>query len=315
MTCPNCFHALPQAPRASFCPHCGQATKLHAPSFFEFAHDFIHHYVAIDGALWRTLWVLLTKPGRLTTAYLQGQRQRFVLPLRLFLTASFLFFFVAKLLAPPPVDLAKVERAAEQAKAAKQVRSDAAAAAGPTAPAASAAAPSAATIPAASVALPGDVSLSATTDCDKSPDSCSALERRLVEQFKRIGKDRSAQRHAADRIAGAAPYAVLLMLPVFAGLMQLVYRQRRRAYGEHFVFALHLHALWFFAMLAIHVLPSAAMPWIALATLIHSLLAIEHRHAGRWAATLARSVLVMLAYAAVMAVAFLVVIFWAYRPL
>ena len=55
----------------------------------EFLHEFVGHYVALEGTLWRTLGLLLRHPGRLTREYLDGRRRRYVLPLRLYLTASF----------------------------------------------------------------------------------------------------------------------------------------------------------------------------------------------------------------------------------
>lgn len=50
------------------------------------------------GALWRTLAMLLRRPGQLTLEWLQGRRQRWVNPLRLYLSVSFVFFVTAALL-------------------------------------------------------------------------------------------------------------------------------------------------------------------------------------------------------------------------
>ena len=95
LACRNCGA---QAPR-KFCPECGQETTLHPPTLGEFLHEFVGHYVALEGSLWRTLALLLARPGRLTREYLDGRRRRYVLPLRLYLTASFVFFLVLKLVA------------------------------------------------------------------------------------------------------------------------------------------------------------------------------------------------------------------------
>jgi hypothetical protein len=43
-----------------------------------------------------TLALLALQPGKLTVEYLAGRRQRYIIPLRLCLTASFLFFAVAQ---------------------------------------------------------------------------------------------------------------------------------------------------------------------------------------------------------------------------
>lgn len=93
--CPNCGDAL--RPSDRFCSHCGQDTANHPPTLWEFIHEFATHYVALEGALWRTLKALVFHPGFLTTEYLAGRRMRYVLPLRLLLTLGFVFFLLAKL--------------------------------------------------------------------------------------------------------------------------------------------------------------------------------------------------------------------------
>ncbi len=94
-TCPNCQIALPATAR--FCPGCGQETPLHPASMREFIHEFIGHYVALEGPLWRSLGALAVLPGRLTREYFLGRRRRYVQPLRLYLSLSFVFFIVLHL--------------------------------------------------------------------------------------------------------------------------------------------------------------------------------------------------------------------------
>lgn len=45
------------------------------------------------------------------------------------------------------------------------------------------------------------------------------------------------------------PYAVFVLIPLFAVSTSLLYWRRRRCYAEHFLFALHLHAFVFLTML------------------------------------------------------------------
>jgi len=97
--CPNCDQRLPAetALQVAYCPGCGQEAVLHAASMREFIHEFIGHYVALEGPLWRSLWALLFQPGRLTLEYFAGRRRRFVQPLRLYLSLSFVFFIALHL--------------------------------------------------------------------------------------------------------------------------------------------------------------------------------------------------------------------------
>jgi hypothetical protein len=69
---------------------------VHVPSAREFLHEFVGHYVALESKLWKTLALLLFKPGRLTRDYIEGKRARYVLPLRVYLTMSLIFFAVFK---------------------------------------------------------------------------------------------------------------------------------------------------------------------------------------------------------------------------
>jgi hypothetical protein len=87
----HCLNCGAHAP-ASFCQHCGQETHVHVPGAGEYVHEFVGHYVALESKLWKTLALLLFKPGRLTRDYIEGKRVRYVLPLRLYLTLSLIFF-------------------------------------------------------------------------------------------------------------------------------------------------------------------------------------------------------------------------------
>jgi hypothetical protein len=106
--CHNCGAAV----NYHYCALCGQETKLHVPSAGEFIHEFIAHYVALEGRLWKTLANLLFKPGFLTAEYIAGRRVRYVEPLRVYLTLSILFFALLKFVGPPVADFddAKIDR-------------------------------------------------------------------------------------------------------------------------------------------------------------------------------------------------------------
>lgn len=90
--CHNCGAAV----SGKFCPECGQETTLHVASAREFLHEFIGHYVALEGKLWKTLALLVFRPGMLTAEYIAGRRARYVQPLRIYLTLSILFFALLK---------------------------------------------------------------------------------------------------------------------------------------------------------------------------------------------------------------------------
>jgi hypothetical protein len=88
-TCPTCNQAV----ATSYCPTCGER-PLHAHdlSLRGLISQVTQACTNIDGPLLRSLRSLLTRPGFLTEAYLQGQRKPYTLPLQLFLIANVVFF-------------------------------------------------------------------------------------------------------------------------------------------------------------------------------------------------------------------------------
>lgn len=94
--CANCGASLDGA----FCAACGQkATVLRQP-LHQFLGEAFTEYFGFDGRLWTSLRALLLHPGRLTRAYFAGQRVRYLRPLRLYLSATLLFFFLLSVLDP-----------------------------------------------------------------------------------------------------------------------------------------------------------------------------------------------------------------------
>jgi hypothetical protein len=86
--CRNCGGPV----EARYCSRCGQlASNFHRP-FFGLVASSLADTFALDSRLWRSVPMLLFRPGRMTRNYLDGKRARYVPPFRLFLLASVLFF-------------------------------------------------------------------------------------------------------------------------------------------------------------------------------------------------------------------------------
>ena len=98
-TCANCTAAL----IGEFCHACGQSSHVHRSVGHVF-EEFLHGIWHFDSKAWRTLPLLVFRPGRLTRAYTHGQRARFIAPLALFLLSVFLMFFVFSFVGGPNLD-------------------------------------------------------------------------------------------------------------------------------------------------------------------------------------------------------------------
>jgi hypothetical protein len=228
--CPNCRAVV----SGNFCHECGQETVLHPPSTREFLHEFIGHYVALEGKLWKSLLLLLFRPGQLTLEYIKGRRVRYVQPLRLYLTFSLIFFAVAKYTGHDDVP-AQPQRgqapaaAAAHDKAAKKdglVRED----------------------------EPGEIA-EGTVELRKGISNVNA---HWGEQADRFSNMSPAERDKVMRTAFSSyvPYAVFLMMPLFALYLKVLYLGSGRRYGEHLLFALHVHGFAFLALTLLIVTPN-----------------------------------------------------------
>ena len=199
--CLNCGEPL-AVPRPRFCPVCGQETNLRPPRLGEFLQQFGGAYFATEGALWRTLKLLLFKPGELTRQYLGGRRKHYVLPLRLYLTISLAVLLLLRVVAavtieaPGAIELQGAEPASLQ--------------------------------------LDLGVGRAGLQDgvffCTDLPGwLCRRIQRRIDVEPKLFARE---VEQFGLRFVAHLGGAMFLLLPAFALGLQLVYRNRRLRYTE-----------------------------------------------------------------------------------
>ncbi|MCY4744036.1 DUF3667 domain-containing protein [Pelomonas sp. UHG3] len=270
--CRNCHYTL-AVPRPVYCGHCGQETDLHPPSVREMLTEYLGHYVALDGPLWRTLWALICLPGLLTNAYFHGARRRYVLPLRVYLSASFVFFVGWALLPQGPtqfIEAGPSTQAETVVPATTKDRNEA--------PASGASAPRRNT---------------QIGDCDPArPQSCNAVERWVDGAMHKAAQMTLEQWKARAR--ALAPYAMLAMQPVFAALLLLTFAGSGRRYAEHFVFSLHSHSLWFLALLL--AIAASLEGSLLMAVFAHGLVALRRVYGLGWWGALWRGLVLSCLY-------------------
>lgn len=81
----------------NFCPNCGQAVQEYDKPFGFIFYNFLGDFFAFDSRFFKTLFVLIARPGFLTKEYFAGRRVRYAPPFRLFVFVSFLLFFLLQL--------------------------------------------------------------------------------------------------------------------------------------------------------------------------------------------------------------------------
>ncbi len=89
--CLNCGTRL----RGQYCGSCGQRSRNRLISIWQLLREAFGDLLELDSRLWKTLIPLLTRPGQLTKDYLEGRRARYMPPFRTYLVLSVVFFVVA----------------------------------------------------------------------------------------------------------------------------------------------------------------------------------------------------------------------------
>ena len=85
--CLNCGTRL----SGPYCSNCGQKAHVHR-SVRAFFQDFVQGLFNFEGKIWRTLPMLVWRPGEMTRRYIAGGRARFVSPVALYLFTVFAMF-------------------------------------------------------------------------------------------------------------------------------------------------------------------------------------------------------------------------------
>jgi Protein of unknown function (DUF3667) len=271
--CANCGQAF-HAPTPHFCPACGQESRVRAPKLSEFLQQFGGAYLSTEGALWRTLWLLLRRPGELTVQYLRGRRRHYVLPLRLYLTISVVVLLAMRLLAGSSLDQGfKFDLDLRQGN---------------------------------SEVLSFGPGMSAGMKdgqfyCRGYPAwVCKRLQRRLDVDPQGLQVQAA---ELSERAISNVGLAMFFVLPVFAAALKVLYLNRRLRYTEHLVFALHLHAFWFLMLLVVTSGVSGLAGAAALAVPLYAALAMGRVYQDRWWTLLLRGLVLFVLYLTVLGVA------------
>lgn len=83
-----------------FCHNCGNAAHVHR-TLLHLGEELLHGVMHFDSRTWRTLPLLVFRPGRLTREWCLGKRTRYVSPLAIFLFTMFVMFMLLSY-APEP---------------------------------------------------------------------------------------------------------------------------------------------------------------------------------------------------------------------
>ncbi|MCU0421472.1 MAG: DUF3667 domain-containing protein [Bacteroidia bacterium] len=98
--CLNCGNIVEE----HFCGKCGQENIEPRQTFWELMSHFVEDLTHYEGKFWSTVGYLIKRPGFLTVAYLNGKRNRYLPPVRLYIFISFITFLLPHLIPHPYVE-------------------------------------------------------------------------------------------------------------------------------------------------------------------------------------------------------------------
>jgi hypothetical protein len=236
-TCLNCGFAIEDY---NFCPECGQMNNNKHVSVRYFFKDFFDEFFTFDSRFFKSFVPLIRRPGHLTNEYTAGRRVRYVLPLRLYLFVTFLFFLVLS------IDTQFVNVIPEQNFSSKETIEKVLAEEPAT--------------------VPDSLKEKLIAEIDNTfflqkkyvrgkvkigiGAEGSWLHRYLKEKTMRIAKrGKSGLKDVIKEGVNQLPKMIFLLLPMFALILKLVYIRNKIFYIKHLVFALHIHTVIFMVYL------------------------------------------------------------------
>jgi Protein of unknown function (DUF3667) len=331
--CENCGANM----SGPFCAQCGQHAVDYRRSFGRVFADVLDSFLNWDSKFTMSLWLLMSRPWKLTIDFLSGKRVRHMHPLRLYLLISIAFFFAvnywAKSIHADPSKFSDKDRADVAAEIDKEdippelkarIRGaiDAKSLTQPEGQRSSRS-PAATTTPQPSaIASPTQPSASPSSSGDYGPmiqfdkPPSEPFERWLEQRAKeKMGEHGSKMALFIATLFRNLPYMMLCCIPLFALVLKVLYLRKRVFYIDHLIYALHIHSFAYLAIILIvlitiglnRTIPGTfanwmiAVLWIAFATQIF--LSIRRVYRQDWFFTIFKFLLGGFVYLMVLAVA------------
>ena len=261
-----------------YCSQCGQEDHELRVSLKRLARDFLAEHLGLESKVPTTLWTLVSKPGVLTREYLAGRRVRSLLPLRLYLSASVVYFLLLSLpflgqkfnqtLKLTGVDAAAIDSARTEAAS----RSDTSAL---------------------------TIAVSGRRVASPRAKKIERFVNQRLNRFQTMSTEEAVTFFRSSFVR-YMPNAVFLLLPVFTLILYLLYRRTGRFFAEHLIFTLHVHAFAFVVLTLSLFLPSALDIVVATWILVYLYIALRRvygesrrRTAAKFAALLFSYMLIL----------------------
>lgn len=216
--CPNCAYQFSGI--NNYCPNCGQENHNLDVPFSHVVLETLEGTLHFDTKIFRTLKLLLLKPGRLTELFIQNKRASYVPPIRLYVFISFIFFLV----------IAAVS-SREAAKGESEIRIG---------------------------TINSDASVKdnfSFQDLATMPDAAltpkireygfepTAFNKNLARKIGRFSAVSEEERN--HKVFKNVSLLMFALMPLFGLIVQSVYSRHKKNYIQHLIFSIHFHCFAF----------------------------------------------------------------------
>ena len=295
LQCPNCETLLPNA--ENFCPNCGQENHEIIRPASHLWTELMGNLFNIDSRFFRTMKALFLKPGKITREYNAGKRMFYLPPIRIYLLASVVFFLLQSI---------SFNLSDEQVAAIKD-RSD--------------------KNPQDTIQI--NMGMSSLTMTNEEAYNLASLEEEQIDSFL-LESDitpnffsRKMLRQSSRLLNGeinsvtqlisqGLSFGMFLLMPLFALLLMLFYREQQRFYVEHLVFSIHFHGVAFMLM-SLGYLSEIAFEWERMGNLfdliavVYLFLFLKNVYQNSIGKTLLKFLGLLMLYGLLLGIAFLII--------
>jgi hypothetical protein len=224
----------------SFCQHCGQQNLPLKQSLGQLLLVFFGEFFNYDGRFLRSIRLMLSQPGAITLAYLEGKRTSYVNPVRFYLFTSAFYFLVINYLVIPTLETSpgfklpsQVHQSSSEGAAMgffDGLNEGLAAGGGDGTQ--------------IQTEFESFQAFKANQDSLTTEKKATALELRFIEKIyelkEKYGDSTSFTSALGKEVVSRLPQLLLITLPLLALISKLVFFRRKQYwYMDHLVFILH----------------------------------------------------------------------------
>ena len=266
--CPNCgFHTV-----GNYCSECGQKTHLHKETFWGLVMHFVGDYFHYDSKFWLTIKALWFSPGKLTIAYWNKQRMRYIPPVSLYIFISAVYFLLSF-----NSNFHWVNLDLNDAKVVKK-----------------------------------SVITAQKNDVKIAIPHSSEADGFMEKKWNKIKvKYPDVSEFFNEKITHNVPKIFFFMIPVLAMLLKLLFFRRKDLFFvDHAIFALHYHSFWFslFILSELNLpqnIDSALLSILMLLAAYYFVAALHNVYKISYGKAIVSTIVIGVSYSLLLAVAFL----------